>query len=335
MHKNREILQDAIGRKHNYLRISITEKCNLRCTYCMPADGLPLMPKKHLMTAEEIYGIASEFVKLGVDKIRLTGGEPLVRKDFTSILKSLSSLPVDLTLTTNAVLVDRYIDILKSCGVKTLNVSLDTLCAEKFKTITKRDEFKRAFQNIVLLINEGFDVKLNVVLMKGFNDDEIIDFIRLTQSQALSVRFIEFMPFNGNRWDKSRLVTQKEILELATNTFGDKHLQPLKIEANATSKNFKVEGYEGVFGIISSVSNPFCDSCNRIRLTANGRIKNCLFSNDELDLLNAYRLQEPIQPLIENALLIKKAVRGGMTTFQQLDNPKNHNQNRSMLAIGG
>ena len=119
-------------------------------------------------------------------------------------------MPVDLTLTTNAVLVDRYIDILKSCGVKTLNVSLDTLCSEKFKTITKRDEFKRAFQNIVLLINEGFDVKLNVVLMKGFNDDEIIDFIRLTQSQAFPVRFIEFMPFNGNRWDKSRLVTQKK-----------------------------------------------------------------------------------------------------------------------------
>jgi len=170
MHKPSDILFDSLGRKHNYLRISITEKCNLRCSYCMPAEGLPLMPKKHLMTRQEIFRLAQVFVKNGVDKIRLTGGEPLVRKDFAAILQDLSTLPIDLTLTTNAVLVDRYIEQLKSCGVKSLNVSLDTLQEDKFLTITKRDAFQKTLQNIQLLIQEGFQLKLNVVLMKGFHN---------------------------------------------------------------------------------------------------------------------------------------------------------------------
>ena len=329
------ILTDTLGRKHNYLRISITEKCNLRCTYCMPAEGLPLMPKNHLMTSDEIYSIAQIFVKYGVNKIRLTGGEPLVRKDFTRILERLTSLPVEVSLTTNAVLVDRYIETFKTCGISSLNVSLDTLQTEKFVTITKRDQFKQSYQNIQLLIREGFDVKLNVVLMKGFNEDEITDFVALTRDLPISIRFIEFMPFNGNQWDKSRLVTQKEILERVAEYFGENALFPLKIEANATAKNYKIAGHKGIFGIISSVSNPFCDTCNRIRLTANGKIKNCLFSNDELDLLTPFRDQQPMEALIAKAIFNKKAVRGGMSTFEQLNDPKNHNQNRSMLAIGG
>jgi cyclic pyranopterin phosphate synthase len=330
-----DILTDTLGRKHNYLRISITEKCNLRCTYCMPAEGLPLLPKKHLMTSDEIYAIAQTFVKYGVNKIRLTGGEPLVRKDFTRILELLTSLPVDVSLTTNGVLVDRYIETFKTYGLNTLNVSLDTLQADKFMTITKRDQFKHTYQNIQLLIQEGFEVKLNVVLMKGFNEEEITDFVALTRDLPLSVRFIEFMPFNGNNWDKSRLVTQKEILESVVGHFGENRLFPLKIEANATAKNYKIDGHKGTFGIISSVSNPFCDSCNRIRLTANGKIKNCLFSNDELDLLTPLRNQQALEEIIAKAIFQKKAVRGGMTTFDQLIDPKNHNKNRSMLAIGG
>ncbi|MDG1849161.1 MAG: GTP 3',8-cyclase MoaA [Flavobacteriales bacterium] len=335
MPKPSDILVDSLGRKHNYLRISITEKCNLRCSYCMPAEGLPLMPKKHLMTSDEIYTLAEVFVKNGVDKIRLTGGEPLVRKDFTTILQRLSSLPVDLTLTTNAVLVDRYIDVLKSCGVNSLNVSLDTLQEDKFLTITKRDEFQKTLQNIQLLIREGFHLKLNVVLMKGFNDNEIIDFISLTKELPIALRFIEFMPFQGNSWDKSRLVTQNEILKTAANHFGAHQLFPLEMEANATAKNYKIAGFQGSFGIISSVSNPFCDTCNRIRLTANGKIKNCLFSNDELDLLTPLRDNTFSESLISEVVSRKKAVRGGMTSFEDLKNPKNHNQNRSMLAIGG
>jgi len=335
MHKPSDILFDSLGRKHNYLRISITEKCNLRCSYCMPAEGLPLMPKKHLMTRQEIFRLAQVFVKNGVDKIRLTGGEPLVRKDFAAILQDLSTLPIDLTLTTNAVLVDRYIEQLKSCGVKSLNVSLDTLQEDKFLTITKRDAFQKTLQNIQLLIQEGFQLKLNVVLMKGFNDNEIIDFITLTKELPIALRFIEFMPFQGNKWDKSQLVTQKEILETAANHFGAQQLFPLKIEANATAKNYKIAGSKGSFGIISSVSNPFCDSCNRIRLTANGKIKNCLFSNNELDLLTPLRENTFSETLISNVISRKKAVRGGMTSFEDLKNPDNHNQNRSMLAIGG
>lgn len=335
MHKPSDILVDSLGRKHNYLRISLTEKCNLRCSYCMPAEGLPLMPKKHLMTREEIFRLAQVFVKHGVDKIRLTGGEPLVRKDFTPILQDLSTLPIDLTLTTNAVLVDRYIDPLKSCGVRSLNVSLDTLQEDKFLTITKRDAFKKTLQNIQLLIREGFHLKLNAVLMKGFNDNEIIDFIKLTKALPVALRFIEFMPFHGNKWDKSQLVTQKEILQTAAHHFGADQLFPLEIEANATAKNYKIAGYKGSFGIISSVSNPFCDTCNRIRLTANGKIKNCLFSNDELDLLTPLRENTFSETLISDVISRKKAVRGGMTSFEALNDPKNHSQNRSMLAIGG
>ena len=335
MHKPSDILFDSLGRKHNYLRISITEKCNLRCSYCMPAEGLPLMPKKHLMTRQEIFRLAQVFVKNGVDKIRLTGGEPLVRKDFAAILQDLSTLPIDLTLTTNAVLVDRYIEQLKSCGVKSLNVSLDTLQEDKFLTITKRDAFQKTLQNIQLLIQEGFQLKLNVVLMKGFNDNEIIDFITLTKELPIALRFIEFMPFQGNKWDKSQLVTQKEILQTAAHHFGAGQLFPLEIEANATAKNYKIAGHKGSFGIISSVSNPFCDTCNRIRLTADGKIKNCLFSNNETNLLSALRSGEEVSELVQKCLYKKFKIRGGMDTADKFSDPNKNTDNRSMIAIGG
>jgi molybdenum cofactor biosynthesis enzyme MoaA len=212
MKKVSATLTDSFGREHNYLRISLTEKCNLRCTYCMPENGVLLSPQSQLMTANEVFHIAALFIQNGVDKIRLTGGEPLLRKDFSEILTSLSTLPVKLSITTNAILVDRYIETFKSCGLKDINVSLDTLNTTKFDAITKRDQFSKAMSNIELLIQEGFMVKLNVVLMKGFNDDEIIDFINYTRDKPINVRFIEFMPFDGNNWDKSKLVTFDEVL---------------------------------------------------------------------------------------------------------------------------
>ncbi|MCM4155962.1 GTP 3',8-cyclase MoaA [Gramella sp. AN32] len=335
MTKTTPILTDSFGRKHNYLRISLIEKCNLRCAYCMPADGVPLTPKNQLMQAGEIFELAKIFVKNGVDKIRLTGGEPLVRKDFSDILKKLSALPVSLSITTNAVLADRFISDFRKCGLNDINVSLDTLLPEKFKMITRRDQFKKAWDNIHLLIQEGFNVKINAVLMKDFNEDEIIDFVLFTKNLPISVRFIEFMPFDGNRWSKSKLVTEEEILEKVEGFFGKQPLEKLVDETNFTSRNYRIQGFQGQFGIISSVSNPFCDGCNRIRLTANGKIKNCLFSNHETDLLSALRTGENIEELISNSLNKKKAVRAGMNSFEKLNDPKRHTNNRSMITIGG
>ena len=335
MIKTTTTLQDTFGRQHNYLRISLIEKCNLRCSYCMPANGVPLTPKSQLMQADEILKIAKVFVRNGVDKIRLTGGEPLVRKDFTDILKKLSDLPVKLSVTTNAVLADRYIEDFRKYGLNDINVSLDTLLPEKFKMITRRDQFKKAWENIHLLITEGFNVKINAVLMKDFNEDEIIDFIFFTRNLPVSVRFIEFMPFDGNRWNRSKLVTEEDILETAEAFFGKEQLVKLEDESNFTSRNYRIKGFEGRFGIISSVSNPFCDGCNRIRLTANGKIKNCLFSNHETDLLSALREGANLEDLISNSLGKKKKVRAGMNNFEKLNDPARHRNNRSMITIGG
>lgn len=328
------ILTDTFGRGHNYLRISLTEKCNLRCTYCMPENGVELTPREHLMTSAELIEIATLFVKNGVNKIRLTGGEPLVRKDFPEILNALSKLPVQLSLTTNAILVDRHIENFKNAGLKSINVSLDTLNPDKFNHITKRNQFEKAYENILLLKKEGFEVKLNVVLLKDFNEDEIIDFVEFTKENDISVRFIEFMPFSGNSWDKSKLVSFNEILERVSEKYDASEIINLKNEANFTSRNFKIKGYAGNFGIISSVTNPFCDVCNRIRLTANGKLKNCLFSGSETDLLTTYREGKSIEPLIYEAATKKKAVRSGMDNIEDFEDLSNH-KNRSMITIGG
>ncbi|MBD0832739.1 GTP 3',8-cyclase MoaA [Aestuariibaculum sediminum] len=333
--KNTNILQDQFGREHSYLRISLIERCNLRCSYCMPEEGVQLSPKSHLMTYEEIYAIANIFVKHGVTKIRLTGGEPLVRKDFPVILNKLASLPVELSLTTNAVLIDKFIDVLKENGVKSLNISLDSLNRDKFKEITRRDQFDKVYRNILLLIKNGFKVKINVVLMKGFNENEVIDFIHFTKDLPVVVRFIEFMPFDGNRWDISKMVSYQDILNLVNDTFKKDQIIRLTDAPNDTSKNYKIEGYKGQFAVISSITNPFCDSCNRLRLTANGQIKNCLFSTSESDILGALRAGYSIEPVIEKAVKSKLKMRGGMNTLNKLQNPERHNNNRSMITIGG
>ncbi|MHA7059822.1 GTP 3',8-cyclase MoaA [Aquimarina sp. M1] len=332
--ENQHILTDNFGRKHTYLRISLTERCNLRCTYCMPVQGNPLSPKAHLMTADEIYTIAKEFVIHGVNKIRLTGGEPMVRKDFPLILAKLASLPIELGITTNGVLADRFIPLLKESDVKTITISIDSLSKHKFQKITRRDEFVRVWNNIQLFLNEGFKVKLNIVLIKNFNEDEIIDFINLTKDKKLMVRFIEFMPFDGNQWNMDKLVTQQEILDKVDYTF-PLQLQRLTDSPNDTSRNYKIEGFMGSFAIISSVTNPFCDTCNRIRVTADGKLKNCLFSANEFSLLEPLRNQESITPVIQSALAHKFATRGGMDTPDKLKNPELHSKNRSMTSIGG
>ncbi len=332
---SKTILTDDFGRKHNYLRISLLEKCNLRCTYCMPADGIALSPKASLMTADEIFDLAQIFVENGVDKIRLTGGEPLLRKDFPEIVSKLSTLNTSLSITTNGILIDRHIDVLNQANIKKINLSLDTLIASKFNSITLRNQFEKVIDNMHLLLNNDFHVKVNVVLIKGFNDNEIIDFIKLTQFLSISIRFIEFMPFAGNEWDRSKMVSQNEVLSKIEESFTLDKIQKLEDEKNFTARTYKIKDFQGDFGIISSITNPFCDGCNRIRLTANGKIKNCLFSHSETDLLTPFRNGESITDLISESIKNKKKIRSGMVSISEMDDPKLHFDNRSMIAIGG
>ena len=333
--ENNSLLQDEFQRKHDYLRISITEHCNLRCTYCMPEDGISLTPKSNLMTADEIISIAQTFVNLGVTKIRLTGGEPLVRKDARDIILRLGKLGVNLTITTNGILVSNFIETFKQAKIKTVNISIDSLVKDKFNQITRRDYFDTVQNNIDLLLKEKFNVKLNVVLIKSFNNNEILDFIVLTKNKNVQVRFIEFMPFSGNQWDKSKLVSYAEIMETIQTEYAFSDIERLQDSPNDTAKNFKINSYKGSFAIISSVTNPFCSTCNRIRLTADGKLKNCLFSNSETSLLDVLRSGESIIPLIEQNLLSKKAVRAGMDDDLKFQNPELFSQNRSMITIGG
>jgi len=222
---------------------------------------------------------------------------------------------VELSITTNAVIVDNYIDVLKSCNIHSVNVSLDSLKPERFNTITRRNHFAQVYDNILLLIKEGFKVKLNAVIIKGFNDDEIIDFVQLTKTLPISIRFIEFMPFDGNEWDKSKMMSHSEAIDIINANYDQKHVIKLQDTKNDTSKNYKIEGFQGSFGLISSITNPFCDSCNRIRLTANGHIKNCLFSSTESDLLTPLRAGKDITRIIQETVKSKYRIRGGMDTF--------------------
>lgn len=335
MGKTTEALTDSFGRSHNYLRISLTERCNLRCSYCMPSEGVQLSPASHLMNANEIYQIARIFVANGVSKIRLTGGEPLVRKDFPQILELLSSLNIELSITTNAVIIDRYFELLKKVSLKTVNISLDTLKAERFHTITFRNYFDRVYQNILQLIDLGFNVKINAVLMRGVNEDEILDFIAFTKSYPVTFRFIEFMPFDGNQWNREKTISYKEIMDQVNSAYKPNQIIRLKDAPNDTAKNYTIAGYKGTFAIISTVTNPFCDQCNRIRLTANGHIKNCLFSKKEIDLLTALRNREDLLPIIKKSIDQKFAIRSGMSSPESFEDPEQHRQNRSMITIGG
>ena len=325
---------DSFGRVHDYLRISLTERCNLRCIYCMPEEGISLRPKLEFMNLKELISIAKTFTSIGVKKIRLTGGEPLVRSDAKQIIEALSDLPVELAITTNGILVNKFINTFKKCNLKSINVSLDSLQQDKFAKITRRDYFDRITSNIDLLIKEKFHLKLNAVLMKGINDDEIIDFSEFTKDKNVHFRFIEFMPFDGNKWDWSKGLSYNEIMNKVNLYYSD-NVMRIADRKNDTSKNYQINGYKGTFAIISSVTNPFCDTCNRIRLTADGKLKNCLFSDTETDLLSSLRKGENIKPLILESVLNKKRRRNGMNTFDQFANPAEHSKNRTMMAIGG
>ncbi len=326
------MLKDTFNRVHNYLRISLTDNCNLRCFYCMPEEDFVSTPSSSLMQADEINEIARIFVSLGVNKIRLTGGEPLVRKDAAEIITSLSAFPVELTLTTNGTRLDAFLPVLKKAGVRSINVSLDTLNAEKFNLITRRNQYQKVIDNIQMLTREGIHAKVNVVVMSGVNDSEINDFVAWTKHLPVHIRFIEFMPFSGNRWESSKVFGLKQILEVVEQKFD---FIKLKDEVHDTAKKYIVPGHTGTFAVISTITAPFCGDCNRMRLTADGKMKNCLFSQHETDLLTALRSGEDIVPLIKECIASKMAERGGQFADKMEEIDSEHMQNRSMISIGG
>lgn len=326
------MIVDAHHRIHNYLRISLTDACNFRCFYCMPNEEVEVTPYSKLMSKNEIVSLAKTFIKLGVNKIRLTGGEPLVRKDVAEIIEELSLLNVTLTMTTNGVLIHKYIDVLKKANIQSINVSLDTLNAEKFLLLTKRNQFEQVKNNIELLLQNNFSVKVNVVAMKGINDDEINSFVFWTKDQPIHVRFIEFMPFTANQWHHEKVISYKEILNIVSEKFD---FIKLVDDKNDTTKKYKIVGHQGTFSIISTMTAPFCSTCNRIRLTADGKLKNCLFSKTETDLLFALRNNKNIEALIHGNFLNKEKELGGqlLSDFTKVDT--SILENRSMISIGG
>lgn len=321
---------DNFGRPHTYLRISLTDRCNLRCFYCMPEEGIELMEKPNIMTLEEIIEMTRTFRDLGVDTVRLTGGEPLVRKNFGFLVEELAKLGVTLKLTTNGIVLDKYLELFQKIGLRKINFSLDTLDKAKSIFITKRDYYERIMENLEMALDMDMDIKLNVVLIKGVNDNEINDFIALTKHKGLTIKFIEFMPFKGNKWDWSKGVGKEEILQTIGNAFGE--IEGLKNPKHSTSTNFKVKGHKGSFGIVSTITNPFCDECNRIRLTADGKMKNCLFATSETDLLTPLRKGEKMETIILDAIKSKKHSRDGMEVKMDAEH---YEQNRSMISIGG
>lgn len=323
---------DSHNRVHDYLRISLTDNCNFRCFYCMPEEEYDFTPASRLMQADEIVALAKTFVTLGVNKIRLTGGEPLVRKDAAAIIMALSQLPVTLTITTNGTRLHEYADVLQQAAIRSLNISLDTLQPEKFQLITRRDQFKTVYNNIQLMISKNFHVKINVVVMKGLNDNEINDFIEWTKDTPVHVRFIEFMPFSGNRWTSNKVFTLQQILKVIEGKYSYIRLNGQKHD---TAKKYTVPGHTGTFAVISTMSENFCGDCNRMRLTADGKMKNCLFSAEETDLLSALRKGKDIAPLIQQSIYAKAKELGGQftTNFENLQVEDIYN--RSMITIGG
>ncbi len=326
------MIRDSFDRIHNYLRISLTDNCNLRCFYCMPEEHYDFTPPAKLMQPDEIEKLAKIFVEHGVNKIRLTGGEPLVRKDAGAIILALSRLPVTLTLTTNGTRIHEFLDVLKMARIHSLNISLDTLKADKFNQLTRRNQFERVWENIHLLLKNDFHVKVNMVVMKGMNEDEIIDFIEWTKSTPVHVRFIEFMPFSGNLWTSNKVFTWQQTLAIIEEKYP---VIRLSDEVHDTAKKYTVEGHAGTFAFITTMSAPFCGDCNRMRLTADGKMKNCLFSNSETDLLSALRNGEDVVPLIYKSVYQKAEKLGGQfdEDFEHLD--AGDITNRSMITIGG
>eukprot|EP01147_Barroeca_monosierra_P004658 gene4659-8604_t len=323
-------LVDTFGRKHTYLRISLTERCNLRCQYCMPEEGVLLSPKEDLLTFDELVRLGRVFADHGVTKIRFTGGEPLLYSPLAELIgefKRFSSIE-SIGVTTNAITLARKISALKEAGLSHLNISLDTFHEHKFNIISRRKGLDRVFRGIDAAIDLGYIPKVNVVITRHVNDDELLDFVEWTRSKPVDVRFIEYMPFDGNKWRMEKFVSYKEMLNLIQKKYP---LTRLQDHPNDTSKAWWVPGFKGRIGFITSMSEHFCGSCNRLRITANGHLKVCLFGNTEVDLKEALRQSVTDDELISQiyeAVKRKKKQHAGMFELSK-------RKNRPMILIGG
>ena len=286
-----DILVDSFGRRHNNLRVSVTDRCNLRCVYCMPEE-VTFLPRAELLTFEEIERVARVATTLGVNKVRLTGGEPLLRRDLPRLVERLANVPglSDVGLTTNGILLAREARRLREAGLERINISLDTMNREKFQQITRRDDFDRVIEGILAAKEAGFHpIKVNAVAIRGFTEDDVVPLARFALDHGLEMRFIEYMPLDAGRlWEREKVLFAAEMIELL-----EKGIAPLRPAANqdprAPALDYDYADGSGSVGFIASVSRPFCMSCNRLRLTAEGKLRNCLFSLEETDVRGLLR----------------------------------------------
>ncbi len=309
------------------MRISITDLCNLRCQYCMPVEGICKKEREDILTLEEIVKIVKAGVKLGIDKIRITGGEPLVRKGIVEFIQLISNIDgiKDIAITTNGILLPKYAKDLKKAGLKRVNISIDSLNPDKYKEITRGGDLSKVLDGINEAIRIGLTpVKLNVVAIGGYNDDEIEDFIQLTKDKPIDVRFIELMPIGeASQWGKDKFISNEYIQSKFSN------LIELERESSSPAKYYKLPGAKGRVGFINPISNHFCGDCNRLRLTADGKLRPCLHSNNEIDILEVARNNpEKIYDILKSAILSKPEK-------HDLHSKDHEESNRNMFQIGG
>ncbi|MFC6859448.1 GTP 3',8-cyclase MoaA [Zunongwangia atlantica] len=328
------MLIDNHQRKINYLRLAVTDRCNLRCNYCMPESGINFAKKDKLLSIDELYRLSKTLVEQGITKIRITGGEPFVRKDLMILLRKLSVLPKleDISITTNATLIGQHIPELKELGIKNINLSLDSITPETFKKVTRRDQFETVYGNLIKLIQEDFNVKVNFIALDGQNTEDMIPILEdLTRHYPVSVRFLEEMPFNGGSKNFQTIKwNHKAIYNYIASYYPN--IEKLSSEKTSTSVNYKIAGFEGSFGIIPSFTRNFCGSCNRLRITATGDVITCLYASSDRNIRDILRAENS-EENIKNEIL--KAVGSrAKDGFEAEARNKNYYEN-SMTSIGG
>ena len=327
------MLIDQHNRIINYLRLSVTDKCNLRCFYCMPEEGIPFYKKDKVLSYEEMLRICSLLTTQGVSKIRITGGEPFARRDMPYFLQELAALKhaPELSMTTNAVLIGPHISLLKSIGLTSINVSLDTLDKQRFFEITRRDKFQEVYNNLLALISEGFEVKLNCVVMKDKNIEDLVPLAAFTRNKNVSMRFLEEMPFDGQSGKRTELHwSYRRIEDYLTQYFGP--LERLQDPPNSTAQHYRIKGFKGTIGIIPSFSRTFCGSCNRIRLSANGDFRTCLYGPAALNLRDELRQGYPDDILLAH---IQQALNKKPKDGFQAEEENSQLLKNSMAHLGG
>ncbi len=331
--KNRPQLTDGMGRTIVNLRISVTDRCNFRCTYCMPADNVEFMDREKLLTFEEVTRVVQVVSKMGIYRLRLTGGEPLLRKSLPVLVEMLAGVEgiEDIAMTTNAFFLKQHARVLKDAGLKRLNISLDALDQDKFTEVNRRDCLTQVLEGIAEARRVGFNsIKINAVAVKSFSESEIIKLVDMGREQDLEIRFIEFMPLDADKiWERDKVLFGHEIVDIINQKYPLVPIQDSLEIGPASEYNF-VDG-KGKIGIITAVSNPFCDYCNRIRMTADGKLRTCLFSTNEHNLKELIRggaSDEDIEKKIREALVIKEP--GHKINLDDFERPT-----RAMHAIGG